>query len=125
MVRRWRILAVVPVTAFAMGCGKQTLTSSVKAPPPPAAGTHATGTVVGIRSGVFLPQDLVVIAGHPVTWENADQTEVLVSASDGAHFRSPRLRTGQTFTWTPRRAGMIRYDDALHPRVTGTIRVIS
>jgi plastocyanin len=119
------VLVVLSLAAAALaGCGKHTITSTVK-PPAPAgpAGQPASGTLVGIRAGIFVPRHLIVIVGHKVQWENFDPIGRRIEATKGARFRSSVLQAGQVFSWTPHHVGKIRYRDGLHPHTVGTIVV--
>jgi plastocyanin len=117
-------LGVVAVALATAGCGQHTITSTVKPPAPSGqASQPATGTLVGIRAGMFVPSHLIVIVGHKVQWENFDPIRRQLEATAGARFRSAVLQPGQVFSWTPHHVGKIRYRDLLHPHTVGTIVV--
>jgi plastocyanin len=126
VVRRGFSLVVATLSLVVAGCGQHTITSTVK-PQAPAgqASQPATGTLVGIRAGIFVPSHLIVIVGHKVQWENFDPIGRQLEATAGARFRSAVLQPGQVFSWTPHHAGKIHYRDLLHPHTVGTIVVIT
>jgi plastocyanin len=87
-------------------------------------GQPASGTIVGIRAGQFIPARVVVLAGHPIHFENFGPQAHGVTALSGARFASGQLGAGQVFTWTPTRTGTVRYRDPAAPHAAGTIVVI-
>lgn len=81
----------------------------------------ARGQVV-IEGFAFEPQSVQVAAGSKVTWRNADPTDHTVTARDGS-FDSKVLPSGKGFVVTFDRPGRYAYLCAIHPTMTGTIRV--
>jgi plastocyanin len=82
---------------------------------------------VAIELYAFTPGSVTVAAGQPVTWtERDDDLE-----GNGAHsvvaddksFASELVRKGMTFSFTPSKAGTIRYHCGVHNYMTGTITV--
>ncbi len=121
------MLLTLATAALGSGCGAQGSTSSAAGPRQlSAAPVHqpASGTVVGIRGGAFVPAHLIVLVGHPIQWENFEPSAQGVRSDSGARFRSPLLHTGQVFSWTPKHRGKITYRDARAPHVRGSIMVI-
>jgi hypothetical protein len=115
------------ITAALAACGSKTPTSAYKPPgvtnSAGPAGQPASGTIVGIRGGLFVPPHLNQIAGHVIHFENFDPVPRQIVATSGAHFRSKVLQAGQVFDWTPTAPGTIHVEDALHPSVKGTVTV--
>jgi plastocyanin len=105
------------------GCGGHTITSTVK-PPNASSAVITSGTVVAIHNGILAPRHLTVIVGHAIQWQNFDTVGRRLEAVSGATFRSGVFANGSVFRWTPQKTGRIRYRDALHPRLAGTIAVI-
>ena len=56
------------------------------------------------------------------SWKNVDTKSHQVVANDGS-FASPIVGPGKTYTHTFTAAGTFRYHDALHPSLTGTVKV--
>lgn len=77
---------------------------------------------VSIYASGFSPKNATVVEGDTVTWLNADSATHQVLATHG-QFVSPILKRGQRFSFTFRAAGTYRYEDELHPKLTGTITV--
>jgi len=123
MTRRGLSTAAATLAIGLAGCGQHTITSMVK-PPKTPGGVVTSGTVVAIHNGILLPRHLTVIVGHAVQWQNFDPVGRRVEAVSGAIFRSRVIANGSVFSWTPQHVGTIRYRDALHPRMAGTIAVI-
>jgi plastocyanin len=122
-----RPLAVAVFLALALvasGCGggsssSDKSSSSTAAGSPPAA---APGTVSmkGLR---FHPDRISVKVGEKVTWRNDESIDHNVTATGGAKFMSKAFGGGKTYTYTPRKAGTIKYVCTLHPGMKGTLVV--
>ena len=81
----------------------------------------AATKTVQIQRGSFSPATVSIVAGDTIRWRNADTRDHQVVSTTGT-FASPVLRPGRTYSFTFD-ARSYRYRDALHPRVTGTVRV--
>lgn len=86
---------------------------------PPAT---SAGPAVHISNFTFGPQMLTVRIGQTVTWTNDDDIPHTVVATDKS-FRSKVLDTGQSFSFTFAKAGLVPYFCSLHPHMTGKIMV--
>jgi plastocyanin len=87
-----------------------------------AAGVAATSTVT-IKSTGFSPFSLTINHGDRVTFKNSDKVDHQVVADNGS-FASPILHANQAWTsGALNTAGVVRYHDALHPRLTGKITI--
>lgn len=84
--------------------------------------TAATTKTVSIKRAAFSPATVNIIAGDSIRWRNDDTQNHQVVSTTGA-FASPVLSRGKTYTFRFDVAGTYHYRDALHPSVTGTIRV--
>jgi len=82
----------------------------------------AATKTINIYSSGFSPKSTTITEGDTVTWTNRDSVNHQVLATKG-QFVSPILRPGQTYSFTFRAAGTYDYQDELHPRLTGTIKV--
>jgi plastocyanin len=103
-------------------------TAPAPAAPAPAPGTSgagvgaAAGTSVSMFDFGFSPATLTVNAGATVTWSNTGLARHTVVADDGS-FRSPDVRSSQTFTHTFPTSGTYVYICDIHPEMRGTIAV--
>lgn len=83
--------------------------------------TPAKHTV--IMEGVqFSPSDLTVKAGDTVTWINRDPFPHTATADRG-QFDSRAIEPGQSWTFSPKKAGSLSYGCTYHPTMKGTLRV--
>jgi len=84
--------------------------------------TAATTKTVSIKRAAFSPSTVDIIAGDSIRWRNDDTQNHQVVSTTGA-FASPVLSRGKTYTFRFDVAGTYHYRNALHPSVTGTIKV--
>jgi len=88
---------------------------------PPGVAAHAQELSVNIDNFTFSPPELKVKVGDTVTWTNHDDIpHTVVSAGK---FRSKTMDTDNTFSFTFTAAGDYTYFCALHPHMTGMIKV--
>ena len=83
---------------------------------------QAATKAINIYSSGFSPKSTTITQGDTVIWTNRDTANHQVLATKG-QFVSPILHQGQGFSFTFRAAGTYDYQDELHPRLTGTIKV--
>jgi plastocyanin len=88
-----------------------------------AAGTSGAATIVLARDFMFGPASLTVSAGSTVTWTNKDDEPHTV-VSDTL-FRSGALDTDESFSFRFDKPGTYHYACSIHPRMVGTIVVLS
>jgi plastocyanin len=98
------------------------LTSLVAALVAVSPATAATTKTVSIKRAAFSPATVNIIAGDSIRWRNDDTQNHQVVSTTGA-FASPVLSRGKTYTFRFDVAGTYNYRNALHPSVTGTIKV--
>ncbi|HWL37474.1 MAG TPA: hypothetical protein VNQ77_14915 [Frankiaceae bacterium] len=112
-------IATLALAVVAAGCGNGGGGARPAATPGPAQ--------VGIELYAFMPGDVTVAVGQPVTWtERDDDLE-----GKGAHsvvaedksFASELVRKGEMFTFTPAKSGVVTYYCGIHNYMTGTITV--
>lgn len=90
----------------------------------PAAAPAATGPVtISMKNIAFTPKAVTVKAGTTITWSMDEPIPHNVVADSGADFKSAILNEGDTFQFTPKKAGTIEYECTLHPGMVGTITV--
>jgi plastocyanin len=75
---------------------------------------------VSINNRAFTPPDMTVAVGDTVTWTNATTEDHNVR---GGPFSSPALKPNNTFAYTFKAAGAIKYVCDYHPTMKGTITV--
>src|SRR3954463_2515016 len=108
-------LLVASLALGAAGCGSSSDnggggSSSESSKPPPAG-----ATVIKMQNIQFNPKQMTVKVGKPVTWENDDDVDHNVSTTGGAaDFESDNFGKGGTYTFTPKKAGTIKYTCTLH-----------
>lgn len=117
---------VIEVTGPAVGDAPVTAATPPMAFPtaapsasPPAA--SAAIVAVAVDDNFFAPKDLDVTVGTTVTWTLRGAVKHTVTFADGP--TSEVLSTGQTFSRTFATPGTYAYLCALHPGMTGTVRV--
>ena len=98
------------------------LTSLVAALVAVSPATAATTKTVSIKRAAFSPATVNIVAGDSIRWRNDDTQNHQVVSTTGA-FASPVLSRGKTYTFRFDVAGTYQYRNALHPSVTGTIKV--
>jgi plastocyanin len=81
------------------------------------------GTQVKMQNIAFSPKATTVKVGQKVTWVNDDSVAHNVTANSGASFKSKDFGSGGTFSFTPTKAGTIKYVCTLHPGMSATLTV--
>ena len=92
---------------------------------------HSTRTAtVTITSSGFVPQTLSILVCTTVIWQDVDDTETHVIASNPypsdtslPSLRSPQMGQGTSYSYTFTKVGTVYYHDDLHPLLNGTILV--
>ena len=105
--------------------------STVSTPPPastePAATTGSTATgatvEVGMKNIKFVPEKITAKVGQKIVWTNNEAIGHNVTATDGADFASDTLQENDTFEYTPKKAGTIKYVCTIHSGQNGEITV--
>jgi plastocyanin len=120
-------LALASFALLAAGCGSSNSSgggggesggSSSSGPAPAGA------TVIKMQNIQFNPKQVNVKVGKPVSWENEDDVDHNVSTTGGvAQFESDNFGKGGTYTFTPKKAGEIKYTCTLHPGMDATLIV--
>ena len=126
------LLAVMLLAAAVGLIAAHSQSQSVAAPAPPATPivlpAVGPGTVYMAAGGSngsgasYLPATLTVRVGQKVTWINRDTAGHTATADNGA-FNSDVLGAGQTYSWTPKKAGTYTYSDYNQSNLQGTIVV--
>lgn len=116
IVRLAALAVAVASLAVLVGCGN--LQGDEKGPAP-----KATSTTVEIFDFRLRPQTLEVAKGTKVTWVNKDPVDHTVTADNGDFDRL--LKSGDTYSYTFKRAGTVHYKDRLNaqPGLRGKVVV--
>ena len=84
----------------------------------------AAPVAVTIKDYAFNPPVVTVAPGTTVTWTNRDgPTHGVLSADNGASFKSPPLETGQSFSFTFTKPGTYDYRCLIHSSMKGSVVV--
>ncbi len=125
-----RRFLLVPLTTAALavaGCGDDAAEETTPASTPAAAtqAPKADGSpaAIGMKGLQFIPKDVTVKVGTKVTWTNDEDIPHNVVAEEGADFQSDTFGKGKTFSFTPKKAGTIKYVCTIHPGMEGTLTV--
>ena len=78
------------------------------------AGAEPSGVAIKMTQEAFVPAQVTVRAGTPVTWTNNDSVPHSVTALDGT-FDSGPILPGKTYRWTPEKPGTVAYHCIFHP----------
>lgn len=88
----------------------------------PAAAAHADTANVGIQSAAFGPNDVSILAGDTVSWQNQSLQTHTVTARDGS-FHSASIGQSGNFTHAFPAAGTFAYYCQIHPFMTAEVDV--
>lgn len=126
-MRRILIAAIAAAALVAAGCGGNDddggSTGSASGASTGAAAASGGGVTINMKNIAFDPKDSTVKVGQKVTWTNEDTVDHNVKADAGADFKSSDFGNGGTFSFTPDKAGTIKYECTLHPGMTATLNV--
>jgi plastocyanin len=111
------LLTTIAIALLAAGCGSDGGGGSAEA--------LKAGDVIGMKSLRFHPDHVQVPVGQKVTWHNDESVPHDVKADSGASFASKTFGKDGTFSWTPDKAGTVKYECTLHPGMEGTIDVVA
>ncbi len=116
-VRLAALAVMVCSLAILVGCGN--LQEGEKG----TAAPKATTTTVEIFDFRLRPQTLEVSEGTRVTWVNKDPVDHTVTADNGSFDKL--LKSGDTYSYTFKKAGTVRYKDRLNaqPGLRGKVVV--
>lgn len=120
-------LALACLALVAAGCGSSndsgssnSDTSSQDATP----SANGDGTKIDMKNIQFSPKEQTVKVGEKVTWVNQDDVDHNVTTTGGpVKFNSKDYGKGDTYTYTPTKAGKIEYTCTLHPGMDGVLNV--
>jgi plastocyanin len=81
------------------------------------------GEAIGMKTLRFHPDHVSAKVGQAITWRNEEGIPHNVVSQSGATFESKTFGKDGTFSWTPSKAGTVKYECTLHPGMQGTIDV--
>jgi plastocyanin len=125
------LLACAAIALVAAGCGGSSkpsgtsTTTGSSSPSTSAAPASGGGGAVQIKMQniAFSPASATVKVGQKVTWVNEDTVSHNITSQSGDTIKSPDFGHGGTFSFTPTKAGTIKYVCTLHPGMNGTLTV--
>jgi plastocyanin len=88
-----------------------------------SSGAGGGSVAIKMQNIAFAPKATTVKVGEKVTWTNDDSVTHNVTANSGADFKSKDFGNGGTFSFTPDKAGTIKYVCTIHPGMGGTLTV--
>jgi plastocyanin len=121
------LCAVVAVAAAGCGGSNSSSTSSASSSSAPAstaaAASSGGGVTIKMQNIAFDPKSVTVKVGQKVTWTNEDTVDHNVTSQSGEAIKSDNFGKGGTFSFTPKKAGTIKYVCTIHPGMTATLTV--
>lgn len=114
------LATAVAVALAAAGCGGSSSSSSSGAATP-----LKPGSTIDMKNLRFHPDHVRVEVGQKVTWRDAEGIPHDVVATSGATFGSKTFGKDGTFSWTPAKAGTVKYECTLHPGMVGELDVVA
>jgi len=105
------------------GGGSTATSTSTASSSASSSGAGGGSVAIKMQNIAFAPKDTTVKVGEKVTWTNDDSVTHNVTANSGADFKSKDFGNGGTFSFTPEKAGTIKYVCTIHPGMTGTLTV--
>jgi plastocyanin len=132
-MRRFVVLLIAVAALVAAGCGSSNSNSgsSNGGSSSPATTSSTTSSsssggktvTIDMQNIRFSPASQTVKVGQKVVWVNKDPLDHNVIAQSGASFKSNNYGQGASFSFTPTKAGTIKYTCTLHPGMDGTLTV--
>lgn len=115
-----RLLPALAFLVLLAGCG-----SSDSDGGGDTAAALAPGKPIEMQSLRFKPENVQVPVGQEITWHNDESVPHDVKAESGASFSSETFGKDGTYSWTPDKAGTVKYVCTLHPGMDGEIEVVA
>jgi plastocyanin len=123
-MRRIVLLLCAAGALAAAGCGSSNNSSSSSSSTPAASSSSSSGEVaIKMQNIAFDPKAVTVKVGQKVTWTNDDSVDHNVTSQSGETIKSQNFGKGATFSFTPKKAGAIKYVCTLHPGMDATLTV--
>jgi plastocyanin len=133
-MKRLLIMLVACTALVAAGCGGDDNSSSssgsssaTKKEDNSGSGSGAATTSdtveIDMKNFQFVPKDQTVKVGQKVKWINQDSAPHDATDKKTGQFRSGQFAKGESFEFTPKKAGKISYVCTIHPGMDGTLTV--
>jgi plastocyanin len=129
-MRRIVLLLCAAGALAAAGCGSSnngSSSSSAGSTSTPAASSSSSsssgGMAITMQNIAFDPKAVTVKVGQKVTWTNDDSVDHNVTSQSGETIKSQNFGKGATFSFTPTKAGTIKYVCTIHPGMDATLTV--
>ena len=81
------------------------------------------GIEIAMKGIAYSPKTVAVSVGQRITWVNEDDVLHDVASTAGEEFKSKLFPKGESYSFTPTRAGTISYVCTIHPGMEGTLEV--
>ena len=123
-MRRMVLLLCAAGALAAAGCGSSNNSGSSSSSTPAASSSSSSGGVaIKMQNIAFDPKAVTVKVGQKVTWTNDDSVDHNVTSQSGETIKSQNFGKGATFSFTPTKAGTIKYVCTIHPGMDATLTV--
>ena len=123
-MRRIVLLLCAAGALAAAGCGSSNNSSSTSTPAASSSSSSSSGGVaIKMQNIAFDPKAVTVKVGQKVTWTNDDSVDHNVTSQSGETIKSQNFGKGATFSFTPTKAGTIKYVCTIHPGMDATLTV--
>ena len=123
-MRRIVLLLCAAGALAAAGCGSSNNSSSTSTPAASSSSSSSSGGVaIKMQNIAFDPKSVTVKVGQKVTWTNDDSVDHNVTSQSGETIKSQNFGKGATFSFTPTKAGTIKYVCTIHPGMDATLTV--
>jgi plastocyanin len=121
------LLALCAVAALVVvGCGgsdNESTSSATTSTSTASSSGGGGGVEIKMQNIQFAPKDATVKVGEKVTWTNDDTVDHNVTSQSGETIKSKDFGKGATFSFSPTKAGTIKYVCTLHSGMDGTLTV--
>lgn len=117
------LTTLLAVALVAAGCGSSSSSGDKGSSSSGGSPSGGGGTKITMKDIKFAPASVSVRVGQKVTWTNDDQVDHNVKADSGASFSSQNFGSGGSYSFTPKKAGTIKYECTIHSGMTGTLTV--
>ncbi len=121
LIRSAAVAGLLAVAVTACGGGSSKTSTSAGKGAAPSAGSGQ----IEVKDFAFKPATATVKVGTKVTWTFKDDSDHNVEPVDSSSElkKSPDLKSGGTYSFTPTKPGMVSYRCGIHNYMTGTINV--
>ena len=130
-MKRLLILLLACAALVAAGCGGDDESSSSSSGSAKedtsgsgsGAATTSDTVEIDMKNFQFAPKSTTVKVGQTVKWVNQDSAPHDATDEKTGQFKSDQFGKGDSYEFTPKKAGKIAYTCTLHPGMDGTLTV--